>query len=70
MRDLYLVDNSDVNWDGCQFVYDENGQAHEWHLHWGDDYTLEQGNAIDDVRALAEGYVFSATADEEFDEWN
>ena len=67
MRDLYLLDNADVNWDGQQFVYDENGQAHLHHLHWGDDYTLEEGNAVDDVRALIKG-VFLGEYD--FDEWN
>lgn len=68
MRDLYLIDNIDADWNGKQFFYDENGQAHLQHLHWGDDYTLEEGNAIDDVFALNDGVIFQG--DYDFEEWN
>ena len=68
MRDLFLIDNIDVDWNGNQFFYDENGQAHLHHLHWGDDYTLEEGSATDDVVALGEGFVFNG--DYDFEEWN
>jgi hypothetical protein len=68
MTTLSLLPNDQVNWNGKQFFYDENGQAHLQHLHWGDDYTLEEGNAIDDVEALQHGIILNDEYN--FEEWN
>ena len=71
MSRLKLIDNQDVNWSTKAFYYDENGQAHAQHLHWGDDYTLEDGSTIDDVDALCEGVYISGFDYEEYEqEWN
>lgn len=71
MRDLFLIDNCDVNWDNNEYYFDENGQAHAQHLHWGDDYTLEDGSAIDDVDAVLRGVILRELDDDYYDEeWN
>ena len=54
---MELIDNNEVNWTDAEYYYDENGQAHAQHLHWGDDYTLEDGNLIDDVDAILRGII-------------
>ena len=68
MTTLTLIDNAQVNWSRSEYYFDENGQAHLQHLHWGDDYTLEEGSAIDDVQALRDGIIFEG--DYDFEEWN
>lgn len=68
MTTLTLIDNAQVNWSRNEYYFDENGQAHAQHLHWGDDYTLEDGSAIDDVLALQDGIILNDEYD--FEEWN
>ena len=63
---MELIDNSQANWQGKDFYYDDNGVAHRQDLHYGDDYTLESGSLIDDVQALSNGYIF----EDEYDENN
>ena len=67
MSKLNLIHNDQADWSGKEYYFDDNGQAHAQHLHWGDDYTLEDGSAIDDVIALAQGIFLG---DYDFDEWN
>jgi len=72
MSKFKLLDNTRVNWSDRPFYYDENGQAHAQHLHWGDDYTLEDGSTIDDMDAISEGFILGDA--DEYDlneeEWN
>lgn len=72
MSKFKLLDNERVNWSGSAYYYDENGQAHAQHLHWGDDYTLEDGSAIDDIDAVLNGVILGdADAYDEYqEEWN
>ena len=69
MSKLKLIDNQNVNWDSKEFYYDENGQAHEHHLHWGDDYTLESGSMIDDAQAIDSGSQLGEPM-YDYEEWN
>jgi hypothetical protein len=62
---LTLINNSDADWSGHEFYYDDNGVAHRHHLKYGDDYTLESGNLVDDIDALAHGFIFN---NEEYDD--
>ena len=65
---MQLHNNQDVNWNGQEYFFDENGQAHAQHLHWGNDYTLEDGDLTDDINALSDGVIFyEADIDELFD---
>ena len=72
MSRLKLVDNERANWNSKEFYYDENGQAHEQHLHWGNDYTLEEGDMIDDAEAIESGQYLGdpETFDHYQEEWN
>ena len=70
MSRLKLRNNDQVNWSHCAYYYDENGQAHAQHLHWGDDYTLEDGSAIDDMDAISEGFILGEIDDSYDEEWN
>lgn len=72
MSKFKLLDNDQVNWSGREYYFDDNGQAHAQHLHWGDDYTLEDGSTIDDVDAIVNGFVLYNLDDYELDqeEWN
>ena len=65
MSKFKLLNNDQVNWSHNEYYFDDNGQAHAQHLHWGDDYTLEDGSAIDDVIALEQGIFLG---DYDFDE--
>jgi len=65
---MQLHHNQDVNWSGQEYFFDENGQAHAQHLHWGNDYTLEDGDLTYDINALSDGVIFyRADIDELFD---
>ena len=72
MSKFKLLHNDQVNWNHCMHYYDENGQAHAQHLHWGEDYTLEDGSTMDDVDAINEGFILGDA--DEYDlneeEWN
>jgi hypothetical protein len=70
MSKFKLLDNDQVNWSTNEYYFDDNGQAHAQHLHWGDDYTLEDGSAIDDVDAIGEGFILNEIDDEFDGEWN
>jgi hypothetical protein len=70
MSKFKLLDNDQVNWSTNEYYFDDNGQAHAQHLHWGDDYTLEDGSAIDDVDAIGEGFILNEIDDEFDEEWN
>jgi len=70
MRTLNLISNEQADWSGKEYFFDENGQAHAQHLHWGDDYTLEDGSAIDDVDAIVNGFVLGNIDDSYDEEWN
>jgi hypothetical protein len=72
MSKFKLLNNDQVNWSHANYYYDENGQAHAQHLHWGDDYTLEDGSAIDDVDAILDGVILGNADlyDEYQEEWN
>lgn len=72
MSKFKLLDNDQVNWSTKDHYYDDNGQAHAQHLHWGDDYTLEDGSAIDDVDAILDGVILGNADqyDEYQEEWN
>ena len=70
MSRFKLLDNDQVNWSGSEYYFDDNGQAHAQHLHWGDDYTLEDGSAIDDVDAIVNGFVLCEIDDDFNEEWN
>jgi hypothetical protein len=39
-------------------------------LHWGDDYTLEDGSTIDDMDAISEGFILGEIDDDFDEEWN
>lgn len=72
MSKFKLLSNDQVNWTRNEHYFDENGQAHAQHLRWGDDYTLEDGSTLDDIDAIADGYILG-TLDEDYDydeEWN
>jgi hypothetical protein len=72
MSKFKLLHNDQVNWSHANYYYDENGQAHAQHLHWGDDYTLEDGSTIDDMDAVSDGFILREI-DEDYDydeEWN
>jgi hypothetical protein len=72
MSKFKLLSNDQVNWSHANYYYDENGQAHAQHLHWGDDYTLEDGSTIDDIDAIEDGFILGNL--DEYDlnqeEWN
>jgi hypothetical protein len=72
MSKLKLLNNDRVNWSHKPFYYDDNGQAHAQHLEWGEDYTLEEGSAMDDVEAMGEGFILGEPDDDyDYDEeWN
>ena len=70
MRTLNLISNEQADWSGSEYYFDDNGQAHAQHLHWGDDYTLEDGSAIDDVDAIVNGFVLGNIDDSYDEEWN
>ena len=70
MSKFKLLHNDQVNWDNNEYYFDDNGQAHAQHLHWGDDYTLEDGSAIDDVDAIVNGFVLCEIDDQYDEEWN
>ena len=70
MSKFKLLHNDQVNWDNNEYYFDDNGQAHAQHLHWGDDYTLEDGSAIDDVDAIVNGFVLCEIDDDFNEEWN
>lgn len=72
MSKFKLLNNDQVNWSGNEYYFDDNGQAHAQHLHWGDDYTLEDGSTIDDIDAITDGFILGdADAYEQYeDEWN
>lgn len=70
MSRFKLLDNDQANWSDRDFYYDDNGQAHAQHLHWGDDYTLEDGSAIDDIQAILDGVILGEIDDSYDEEWN
>lgn len=70
MSRFKLLDNDQANWSDRDFYYDDNGQAHAQHLHWGDDYTLEDGSAIDDIQAILDGVILGEIDDDYDAEWN
>lgn len=72
MSRFKLLDNDQANWSGREYYFDDNGQAHAQHLHWGDDYTLEDGSAIDDIDAISDGFILGQIDDDyDYDEeWN
>ena len=72
MSKIKLLPNDQVNWERCAYYYDDNGQAHAKHLEWGDDYTLEDGSAMDDMDAISEGFILGDADDYEMnqEEWN
>ena len=70
MSELNLIHNDQADWSGKEYYFDDNGQAHAQHLHWGDDYTLEDGSAIDDVDAIVNGFVLCEIDDDFNEEWN
>ena len=70
MSKFKLLHNDQVNWDKNEYYFDDNGQAHAQHLHWGDDYTLEDGSTIDDVDAIVNGFVLCEIDDQYDEEWN
>ena len=70
MSKFKLLNNDQVNWSRNEYYFDDNGQAHAQHLHWGDDYTLEDGSAIDDVDAIVNGFVLCEIDDQYDEEWN
>ena len=70
MSRFKLLDNDQVNWSRNEYYFDDNGQAHAQHLHWGDDYTLEDGSTIDDIDAIVNGFVLGEIDDTYDEEWN
>lgn len=70
MSKFKLLHNDQVNWDNNEYYFDENGQAHAQHLHWGDDYTLEDGSTIDDIDAILSGVILREIDDQYDEEWN
>lgn len=70
MSKFKLLHNDQVNWSGNEYYFDDNGQAHAQHLHWGDDYTLEDGSTIDDIDAIVNGFVLGEIDDDFDEEWN
>ena len=72
MSKLKLINNDQANWTKHEYYFDGNGQAHAQHLHWGDDYTLEDGSAIDDIDAILDGVILGSADqyDEYQEEWN
>ena len=70
MSKLNLIHNDQADWSGKEYYFDDNGQAHAQHLHWGDDYTLEDGSAIDDIDAIVNGFVLGEIDDTYDEEWN
>ena len=65
-----LLDNDQVDWSDREYYYDNNGQAHAQYLHWGDDYTLEGGSAVDDIDAIMRGIYLFFIDDLTDEEWN
>ena len=70
MSKFKLLHNAQVNWSRNEYYFDDNGQAHAQHLHWGDDYTLEDGSTIDDIDAIVNGFVLGEIDDQYDEEWN
>ena len=70
MSRFKLLNNDQVNWSASEYYFDDNGQAHAQHLHWGDDYTLEDGSTIDDIDAIVNGFVLGEIDDQYDEEWN
>ena len=70
MSKFKLLHNDQVNWSHNEYYFDDNGQAHAQHLHWGDDYTLEDGSTIDDIDAIVNGFVLGEIDDTYDEEWN
>ena len=70
MSKFKLLNNDQVNWSRNEYYFDDNGQAHAQHLHWGDDYTLEDGSTIDDIDAIVNGFVLGEIDDLYDEEWN
>ena len=70
MSKLNLIDNDQADWSGKEYYFDDNGQAHAQHLHWGDDYTLEDGSTIDDIDAIMSGVILREIDDDFNEEWN
>lgn len=72
MSRFKLLNNDEADWSHKPFYYDDNGQAHAQHLHWGDDYTLEDGSTLDDIDAIEDGFILGDA--DEYDmiqeEWN
>jgi len=62
---LQLINNSECDWSNHEFWYDNSGNPHKQHLHYGHDYELEGGTLLDDVDALQNGYIFDQEYDNE-----
>ena len=55
---MELINNSEVDWSGKEYFYDDLGNPHKQHLKYGHDYELEGGMLLDDIDALQNGYIF------------
>ena len=52
---MKLIDNESCDWSGRDYYMDNNGVAHKNHLNYGNSYTLENGDLLDDIMALQNG---------------
>ena len=55
---MKLINNTEADWSGKEFYFDDQGNPHRHHLKYGRDYELEGGTLLDDVDALSNGYIF------------